>query len=578
MKILRSVFCQAWLAALVLCTGAWAQQATFNSATGVLTLPAVKVGRSVYSNVMFGLTNPANYSFRLLAATAETQRPANIVFDPCTGVLTIPSVAVGATNYSVTMRLSDAGSYTFMLASASVIDTSTALPHFAPQASLIAPNVNWSSGFGTSIALSGNTLAVGTPGDASNARGINGNASNNLAQGSGAVNIFERSGGVWSHRAYIKASNADIADSFGASVALSGDTLVVGAPLEDSRASGINGDQADNGAMNSGAVYVFTRSNGVWTQQAYLKAANAGAGDEFGASVAVEGDTLVAGAHFEASGASGINGDAADNSKASSGAAYVFARTGAAWRQTAYLKPSNTTAGHEFGFSVALSGSTIAVGAYNEGGRGVGVNCAPEPGGSFGIGAVYIFTSNSGAWSQQAYVKASNSGSDAAFGWSLALSGDTLAVGSPKESNFGVGVNGNQDISPGADSGAVYVFTRSGSTWNQQAYIKASNSGLFDDFGWSVALAGDVLVVGSPYEDSTATGVNGDQRNNNVSNGGAAYVFRRAGATWSQVDYVKSARVVPSGIFGNSVALAADTLAVGAAGDFRGAAFVFAVP
>ena len=456
--------------------------------------------------------------------------------------------------------------------------TATALPHFAPQTSLVAPNVNFSSLYGTSVALSGDTLVVGAPGDGSNARGINGDQSNNLAQGSGAVHVYTRANGVWTYQAYIKASNTEAGDDFGTSVALSGDTLVVGAPREDSGASGINGNQADNGAFASGAAYVFTRSAGVWSQQAYLKASNTGANDGFGASLAVDGDTLVVGAHLESSNATGVNGDGANDSKASSGAAYVFARSAATWRQTAYLKASNTTTGDEFGYSVAVAGATIAVGAYNESSLATGVNGTSTPNAASGSGAVYVFTALGDTWSQQAYVKPSNTRSSQAFGWSVALAGDTLAVGSPKESFFGSGVGANQSAPPGADSGAVYVFTRAGTTWSQQVYIKASNTGLFDDFGWSVALAGDTLVVGSPFEDSSATGVNGDQRNDNVSNPGAAYVFRRAGTTWTQADYVKSANTQPSGAFGNSVALTSDTLAVGASGEFRGSTYVFVVP
>jgi hypothetical protein len=456
--------------------------------------------------------------------------------------------------------------------------TPMAFPHFAPQASLVAPNVAFSSLFGAGVALSGDTLVVGTPGDASNARGINGDPANNVASNSGAVNVYTRANGVWTHQAYIKASNAEAGDTFGTSVAISGDTLVVGAPAEDSQATGVDGDQANNGSFASGAVYVFTRTAGVWSQQAYLKASNTGAGDEFGASVAISGDTLVVGAHFESSGATGVNGDGADNSKASSGAAYVFSRTGTTWRQTAYLKASNTTAGDEFGFSVAVSSTTIAIGAYHEGSAATGVNGPIIPNGASGSGAVYVFTGSGDVWTQQAYVKASNNTSLASFGWSVALSGDTLAVGAPKESNFGSGVGANQSVPGGADSGAVYVFTRSGSTWSQQVYIKASNTGLFDDFGWSVALAGDILAVGSPFEDSSATGVNGDQRNDNVSNAGAAYVFRRVATTWTQVDYVKSANTGPAGTFGNSVALTADTLAAGASGEFRGSVYMFVAP
>ena len=136
--------------------------------------------------------------------------------------------------------------------------------------------------------------------------------------------MFTRSGDVWSQQAYLKASNTGAGDYFGTSVAVSGDTLVVGARYEDSNATGVDGDQADNTAANSGAAYVFTRSGSTWSQQAYLKASNPGANDEFGNSVGVSGDTVVVGARYEESNATGVNGDQADNSAADSGAVYVF--------------------------------------------------------------------------------------------------------------------------------------------------------------------------------------------------------------------------------------------------------------
>ncbi|MBK8824821.1 MAG: FG-GAP repeat protein [Anaerolineales bacterium] len=148
---------------------------------------------------------------------------------------------------------------------------------------------------------------------------------------------------------YIKASNTEANDSFGISMDISGDTLVVGAIFEDSNATGVNGNQADNSATDSGAAYVFTRNGTTWSQQAYLKASNTNPNDWFGASVAISGDTLVVGAFFEDSNATGINGNQADNSATNSSAAYVFTCCRKTWSQPAYLKTSNTQAGDYFG-------------------------------------------------------------------------------------------------------------------------------------------------------------------------------------------------------------------------------------
>ena len=183
--------------------------------------------------------------------------------------------------------------------------------------------------FGASVALSGDgsILAVGAGGEGSAATGINGNQADNSAGYSGAVYVFTRSGTTWSQQAYVKASNTGATDQFGMSVALSSDgsTLAVGAPHEESAATGIGGNQADNSASGSGAVYVFTRSGTTWSQQTYVKAANSGANDGFGQSVALSADgTLVVGAPGEASAATGIGGNQADNSALAAGAVYVL--------------------------------------------------------------------------------------------------------------------------------------------------------------------------------------------------------------------------------------------------------------
>ena len=147
---------------------------------------------------------------------------------------------------------------------------------------------------------------------------------------------------TFTQQAYLKASNTEAIDNFGFAVAVAGDTVVVGAHREDSNATGVNGNQADNSAFDAGAAYVFVRSGTTWTQQAYLKASNTGADDRFGWSVAVAGDTVVVGAINEESNATGVNGNQADNSATNAGAAYLFVRSGTTWTQQAYLKASNT--------------------------------------------------------------------------------------------------------------------------------------------------------------------------------------------------------------------------------------------
>ena len=360
-------------------------------------------------------------------------------------------------------------------------------------------------------------------------------------------------------QAYVKASNPGVGDEFARAVAISGNTVVVGSDYEDSNATGVNGDQTNNEAQNSGAAYVFVRDGTNWIQEAYLKASNASANDLFGFEVAVSGDTLVVSAFAEAAGA---------------GAAYIFVRNGKNWTQQAYLKGSNTRAGDAF-YKVTVSGDTVVVGAPREDSGATGVNGNQQDFTAADSGAAYVFVRDGTNWSQQAYLKASNAGIDDRFGF-VALSGDTLLVGASREDSDAVGVNGDQNNDRASDSGAAYIFVRGGTNWSQQAYLKASNTSAADRFGWAMSLSGDTAVVGAHWEDSNATGVNGDQTNNAAVDSGAAYVFVRSGTNWAQQAYLKASNTEPADNFGGgpvtpsatypgtTVAVSGDTVVVGA--------------
>ena len=450
----------------------------------------------------------------------------------------------------------------------------------AQQAYAKASNTESEDGFGTSVAVSGNTVVIGAPLESSNATGVNGSGVNNYAPGSGAAYVFVRNGETWSQQAYLKASNTGAGDGFGWSVAISGNTIVVGAYQEDSNATSVNGNGSNNGASAAGAAYVFTRSGETWSQQAYLKAANAGAGDLFGSVVALAGDTAVIGANREASQATGINGDLANNAAYASGAAYVFVRSGTTWTQQAYLKASDTAAGAEFGSALGISGESIVVGS---------------PLAAGGAGAVYVFIRNGTAWSQQARVQASNSAASSWFGQAVAISGETVVAGAPGEASNATGINGNQANSSAQDAGAAYAFTRSGVTWTQQAYLKASNTGASDGFGRTIALEGSALIVGAPGEDSTATGMDGNQADNASASSGAAYAFSRVNGSWSQYAYLKASNTGAGDEFGKALAMANGIVVVGAPREssnalglqglqsnnsalWSGAAYLFSIP
>ncbi len=363
---------------------------------------------------------------------------------------------------------------------------------------------------------------------------------------------------------YFKASNSAAADYFGSAVAIDGDILAVGATGEDSNATGINGNQSDNGKSSSGAVYVFIRAGGVWKQEAYIKSSNPDNDDLFGTSVAVHGNTLVVGAPGEDSNAKGVNGNQSDNGATNSGAVYVFVRDAVmgTWSQQAYIKASNAESLDVFGAIVAISGDTLAVGAPFENSNANGVNGDENDNGATDAGAVYVFVRSGATWTQEAYVKAANSGDQDKFGASIAIFGDTLAVGATDEDSNTTGINPAANDNA-FEAGAAYVFVRSAGVWTQQAFVKASNADTGDRFGSAVALGADILVVGAKDEDSNAVGVGGDQANDATTDSGAVYVFRRIGTTWAQEGYLKASNTYFFDYFGSSVTISGDTLAVG---------------
>jgi trimeric autotransporter adhesin len=368
--------------------------------------------------------------------------------------------------------------------------------------------------FGTVIAFNGEILAISAIGESSNATGVDGDETNNDAMNSGAVYIFRLDGDTWVQEAYLKASNSDTNDRFGNALALDGDTLVVGA--------------ADDEGANTetGSAYVFVRSAGGWTEEARLNATAFGNRDDFGAAVAIDGDTIVVGAPSEDGSATGVNGTVENNGN-NAGAAYVFTRSGETWSEIAYLKASNTDPEDRFGSTVTISGNTIAAGSVNERGSVGGINPVSNND-TLRTGAVYVFVDNGAGWEPQATIKAAFPTRDDEFGNQVLLSGDLLVVASLEESGVSSGLDGDETTDGAASSGAVYLFTREGSTWTQARYVKASNAGGGDNFGVAIALhredAGDLLLVGAGNEDGSSPGVNGPD-NNSWGNAGAAYAF-----------------------------------------------------
>ena len=384
----------------------------------------------------------------------------------------------------------------------------------AEQAKLTADDGAGGDLYGATVSISGETVVVGSPLDEGPDDGILDNR--------GSAYVFVRSGASWSQQARLAASDAATNDQFGSSVAISGETIVVGAP------------GADIGANeNQGAAYTFVRGGASWSQQAKLTAGDGEAGELFGLPVAISGGTVAVGVFSD-------NG--------SQGSAYTFVRSGVSWSQQAKFAAGDGVANDQFGASIAISGETVVVGAPLD---DIGMNLDQ--------GSAYVFVRSGVSWSQQAKLLAANGVIFDYFGISIAISGETAVVGSPRD-----------DIGSNLDQGSAYVFVRSGAGWSQQAKLTAGDGEGFDIFGNSVAVSGDKVVVGAPNADVGA-----------VENQGSAYVFVRNGVSWSAQSKLTASDGASEDQLSTSVAISGGTVVAGASLDDvgfqqdQGSAYIF---
>ena len=385
-------------------------------------------------------------------------------------------------------------------------------PIATQQAKLVASDGLFGDFFGNDVSVSGDTALVGANGDDLDIE-------TNVNQGSAYV--FVRNGTTWTAQAKLTASDGAAADAFGGGVSVSGDTALVGAPGDDIFLE------------SQGSAYVFKRTGTTWSQQEKLVATDGAALAGFGYSVRVSGDTAIVGAPFH---------DVSTSSR--QGAAYVFVRTGTAWSQQAKLTASDGNSNDYLGLPVTVDGNTAVIGAH---GADVGANLFQ--------GAAYVFVRNGTTWSQQAKLVASDGSASDICGWSASLSGDTAVVGCY-----------NDDVG----RGSVYVFSRSGTTWSQQAKLVANDGAPGDWFGVSVSISGATMVVGAHGADVAGKA---DQ--------GAAYLFLREGSSWSQRAKLTASDGAAGAGFGSVLTVAGNTLLVGLPNDDRdgdenqGSAYVF---
>jgi hypothetical protein len=392
-------------------------------------------------------------------------------------------------------KLKQAGQYDSLVEAFNAeIETTNAV---SQTAKLVGSDGSNGDAFGIGVAISGNTAVAGAWG-------------HDIGEDSarGAVYVFVRNGTTWTEQQKLTASDGAENDGFGFSVTIEGDTIIVGSWH----------DQIGNN-VNQGSVYVFTRSGTTWTEQQKLTAADGGVADEFGRSVAIDGSTLIVGA------------TQADGNQNSSGAAYVFTRSGMTWTFQQKLTASDGSAFDEFGYA-ALDGDTAVVGAPHD-----------DTGGTTDHGAAYVFVRSGGVWTQQQKLIAEDGNINDFFGGlgSVAISGETIAIGAPLDN---VGTNSSQ--------GSVYVFTRSGTVWTLQTHLLASDGAPSSQFG-RVSLEGDTLLVGAP---GVNVGLNAAV--------GSAYIFTRSGAVWTERQQIIASDGASQDSFGTKVALAGNKILVGA--------------
>ncbi|MEP5255318.1 MAG: T9SS type A sorting domain-containing protein [Winogradskyella arenosi] len=421
------------------------------------------------------------------------------------------------------------------------------------QAKLTASDADGADQFGYSVAIAGDSAIVGAYGN------------NDAGSSSGSAYIFKRLGNSWTEQSKLTASDADVFDYFGWSVAIAGDSAIIGA-LRNSDAGtdsgsayffeletpeppadinwneiinatasdgaaydqfgnsvAIDGDYAivgaygnDDAGSESGSAYIYMRSGNTWIEQAKLTASDAADGDRFGFSVAIAGDYAIVGAYLD------------DDAGSESGSAYIFMRSGNSWTEQAKLTASDAAYDDEFGRSVAIAGDYAIVGAYRDN----------DAGGD--SGSAYIFIRSGNSWTEQTKLTASDAAGGDEFGFSVAIAGDYAIVGAYK------------DDDAGSHSGSAYIFMRSGNSWTEQTKLTASDAAESDRFGYSVAIAGDYAIVGANYDDDAG------------SNSGSAYIFKRSGNSWTEQAKLTASDAAYGDIFGWSVAIKDEYAIIGA--------------
>ncbi|MEL7538379.1 MAG: hypothetical protein AAFZ58_02565 [Pseudomonadota bacterium] len=495
------------------------------------------------------------------------------------GAAELPLGSTDFVNATFTVEARDAGGSVLASTASLALDNQLATEELIGYLKGAEPNVG--DGFGERVAVSGDgsTIAITALGESS---GSTTDPSDNSAPLSGAVFVFTKNGTDWEQQGYIKASSIDTADLFGSAVALSedGSVLLVGARREDSAATRVNGDDSNNSQADSGAAYVYRRSAGVWTFDAYLKGPFSAGDLQTGRAVALSADgaTAVVSAIIPTSANEKIRPNSNDAGvqrvapppadRRTSVFIYKYANGGWDFDEQftlPYATESNTVYAS---LAVSADGNRIAVGAPGDDSDATTVDGDGSNTNRADSGSVYIYDFDPlDGWDSAAYLKAPNAGAGDRFGWSVDLSADGqyVVIGAPSEDSE-PGMPGSDAFT---DAGAAYVFEELATGWVYVDMLKPAQTRLGDYWGSSVAMSADtsVLAIGGEFEDSNGVGVQTDGASvGNANNSGAVALFRGDGGVWTYRRLLKASNTGEDDNFGRTLAISDDgeTIVVGA--------------
>lgn len=357
---------------------------------------------------------------------------------------------------------------------------------------LLASDSSPHDNYGIIVTLSGDTAVIGIPFD--NSRSFN----------AGSAYIYTRHKGAWIQQQHLTAKDSAPGDQFGWSIALQGNTVLIGSRLDDDK------------GFNSGSVYVYTRHAGLWIEQQKLTAIDGSANDQYGLTLSLADNTAVIGAPFD------------DDNGFDSGSAYIYTLKAEEWTLQQKLTATDAASGDQYGWSVALDGNSALIGARFDDDKG------------FNSGSAYLYSLDAEAWLLKQKLTAADGSDNDQFSWSVALDNNTAVIGARFDDDMGI------------NSGSAYVFTRSGDSWGLQEKLTASDGAPGNQYSWSIALQGDTVIIGNPFDD------------NKYRLSGSTYVYTRNVDLWSEIQKMTASKELLGDRYGISVALEGNTMLVGA--------------